>query len=191
MPAGARAAVRVIDADLGVSGASNTGRTRYGVLTAEVALGQVGIVLSLEVPDWRAQHRLVPAAGPGRHLRHADPRRRRPFTARRCSAAWAQRNMSRSRTARAARPPRRWVPYAGGGTADDRQHQPEAVARGTHDRVGSRRRRPRWPAGRVRSADTPLGLAAGSSSFPTTSRAVVRGPSRTVRASPRTVRCSG
>jgi DNA invertase Pin-like site-specific DNA recombinase len=63
----ARDAVRVIDADLGLSGASTTGRSGFAELTEAVALGQVGIVLALEVSrlarnntDW---YRLLDLAG--------------------------------------------------------------------------------------------------------------------------------
>src|SRR5215207_6729091 len=62
-----RSAVRVVDADLGISGASAAGRSGFGELTAQVALGQVGIVLALEVSrlarnnsDW---YRLLDLAG--------------------------------------------------------------------------------------------------------------------------------
>lgn len=62
-----RAAVRVIDDDLGVSGASATGRSGFAELAAQVGLGQVGIVLALEVSrlarnnaDW---YRLLDLAG--------------------------------------------------------------------------------------------------------------------------------
>jgi DNA invertase Pin-like site-specific DNA recombinase len=60
-------AVRVIDDDLGVSGASTTGRSGFAELAAQVGLGQVGIVLSLECSrlarnntDW---YRLLDLAG--------------------------------------------------------------------------------------------------------------------------------
>lgn len=62
-----RAAVRVIDDDLGVSGASSAGRVGFADLAAQVGLGQVGIVLSLECSrlarnnaDW---YRLLDLAG--------------------------------------------------------------------------------------------------------------------------------
>jgi DNA invertase Pin-like site-specific DNA recombinase len=62
-----RSAVRVIDDDLGVSGASAAGRTGFAELAAQVGLGQVGIVLALEVSrlarnntDW---YRLLDLAG--------------------------------------------------------------------------------------------------------------------------------
>ena len=62
-----RSAVRVIDADLGISGASAVGRSGFGALTEAVALGQVGLVLALEVSrlarnnsDW---YRLLDLAG--------------------------------------------------------------------------------------------------------------------------------
>src|SRR5690349_6313707 len=60
-------AVRVIDDDLGVSGASTAGRSGYAELAAQVGLGQVGIVFALEVSrlarnnaDW---YRLLDLAG--------------------------------------------------------------------------------------------------------------------------------
>ncbi|MGH3739203.1 MAG: recombinase family protein [Micromonosporaceae bacterium] len=62
-----RSAVRVIDDDLGVSAASTTGRSGFAELAAQVGLGQVGIVLSLECSrlarnnaDW---YRLLDLAG--------------------------------------------------------------------------------------------------------------------------------
>jgi DNA invertase Pin-like site-specific DNA recombinase len=60
-------AVRVIDDDLGVSGASVSGRAGFAELAAQVGLGQVGIVLALECSrlarnnaDW---YRLLDLAG--------------------------------------------------------------------------------------------------------------------------------
>ena len=44
-----RTAVTVIDEDLGLSGASAAGRAGFAELVAQVGMGQVGIVLSLEV----------------------------------------------------------------------------------------------------------------------------------------------
>jgi DNA invertase Pin-like site-specific DNA recombinase len=62
-----RSAVHVIDEDLGTSGASAAGRSGFAELAAQVGLGQVGIVLSLEVSrlarnnaDW---YRLLDLAG--------------------------------------------------------------------------------------------------------------------------------
>ncbi|MBV9448852.1 MAG: recombinase family protein [Streptosporangiaceae bacterium] len=62
-----RSAVRVIDDDLGVSGACAAGRSGFAELAAQVGLGQVGIVLSLECSrlarnnaDW---YRLLDLAG--------------------------------------------------------------------------------------------------------------------------------
>jgi DNA invertase Pin-like site-specific DNA recombinase len=62
-----RSAVTVIDEDLGVSGASAAGRSGFAQLAAQVGLGQVGIVLSLECSrlarnnaDW---YRLLDLAG--------------------------------------------------------------------------------------------------------------------------------
>src|SRR3954451_9958899 len=62
-----RSAVRVIDDDLGVSGASAAGRSGFAQLAAQVGMGQVGMVLSLECSrlarnnaDW---YRLLELAG--------------------------------------------------------------------------------------------------------------------------------
>ncbi|MGE5288023.1 MAG: recombinase family protein [Micromonosporaceae bacterium] len=62
-----RTAVRVIDDDLGLSGASTAGRGGFAELAAQVGLGEVGIVLSLECSrlarnnsDW---YRLLDLAG--------------------------------------------------------------------------------------------------------------------------------
>jgi DNA invertase Pin-like site-specific DNA recombinase len=62
-----RSAVSVIDADLGLSGASSAGRSGFAELAAQVGLGQIGIVLSLECSrlarnnaDW---YRLLDLAG--------------------------------------------------------------------------------------------------------------------------------
>jgi len=62
-----RGSVRVIDADLGVSGSRDTMRSGFTELTSLVGLGQVGIVLALEVSrlarsntDW---YRLLDLAG--------------------------------------------------------------------------------------------------------------------------------
>ena len=60
-------AIRVIDEDLGVSQTSAAGRSEFAELAAQVGLGQVGIVLSLECSrlarnntDW---YRLLDLAG--------------------------------------------------------------------------------------------------------------------------------
>ncbi len=62
-----KSAVRVIDDDLGVSGASVVGRVGFADLAAQVGLGEVGIVLAIEVSrlarnssDW---YRLLDLAG--------------------------------------------------------------------------------------------------------------------------------
>ncbi len=62
-----RAAVTVIDADLGITGSGKAARSGFTALTEQVALGQVGIILSLEVSrlarnntDW---YRLLDLAG--------------------------------------------------------------------------------------------------------------------------------
>src|SRR3954451_23822815 len=43
------AAIEVVDADLGLSGASTAGRAGFKDLVARVALGEVGLILSIEV----------------------------------------------------------------------------------------------------------------------------------------------
>ena len=62
-----RAAIRVVDADLGVTGSVLGQRDGFESLVAEVALGQVGIVLALEVSrlarDNAAWYRLLDLAG--------------------------------------------------------------------------------------------------------------------------------
>jgi hypothetical protein len=62
-----RGAVQVIDADLGVSGSVLGQREGFESLVAEVALGQVGIVVALEVSrlarDNSAWYRLLDLAG--------------------------------------------------------------------------------------------------------------------------------
>jgi hypothetical protein len=62
-----RSAVRVIDEDQGISGSSTQGRSGFAELVAQVGIGQVGIVLALEVSrlarnnaDW---YRLLDLAG--------------------------------------------------------------------------------------------------------------------------------
>jgi DNA invertase Pin-like site-specific DNA recombinase len=62
-----RDAVRVVDADLGVSGAVTGQRDGFESLVAEVALGEVGIILALEASrlarDNAAWYRLLDLAG--------------------------------------------------------------------------------------------------------------------------------
>jgi len=62
-----RGQVRVIDADLGVSGSALGQREGFESLVAEVALGQVGIIFALEVSrlarDNSAWYRLLDLAG--------------------------------------------------------------------------------------------------------------------------------
>ena len=62
-----RGAIRVVDADLGVSGSALGQREGFESLVAEVALGQVGIILALEVSrlarDNTAWYRLLDLAG--------------------------------------------------------------------------------------------------------------------------------
>ena len=63
----AREQVRVVDADLGISGSVTGQRDGFDALIAEVALGQVGIILALEVSrlarDNAAWYRLLDLAG--------------------------------------------------------------------------------------------------------------------------------
>ncbi|MGH3180353.1 MAG: recombinase family protein, partial [Streptosporangiaceae bacterium] len=62
-----RSAIRVIDADLGITGSVPGQRDGFENLVAEVALGQVGIILALEVSrlarDNAAWYRLLDLAG--------------------------------------------------------------------------------------------------------------------------------
>jgi DNA invertase Pin-like site-specific DNA recombinase len=62
-----RGQVRVIDADLGVSGSALGQRAGFESLVAEVALGHVGIIFALEVSrlarDNSAWYRLLDLAG--------------------------------------------------------------------------------------------------------------------------------
>src|SRR5512143_3903461 len=62
-----RTAVRLVDADLGVSGAVTGRREGFDALVAEVALGQVGIIVALEASrlarDNAAWYRLLDLAG--------------------------------------------------------------------------------------------------------------------------------
>ena len=62
-----RSGVRVIDADLGISGSATGRRDGFEGLVAEVALGQVGIILALEASrlarDNAAWYRLLDLAG--------------------------------------------------------------------------------------------------------------------------------
>ena len=64
----AREQVRVIDADLGISGSALGRRDGFESLVADVALGQIGIILALEVSrlarDNAAWYRLLDLAGP-------------------------------------------------------------------------------------------------------------------------------
>lgn len=62
-----REQVRIVDADLGISGSVTGQRDGYEALVADVALGQVGIILALEVSrlarDNAAWYRLLDLAG--------------------------------------------------------------------------------------------------------------------------------
>ena len=137
-----RGAVRVIDDDLGLSGASTTGRSGFAELAAQVGLGQVGIVSGAGgFTAGPQQRRLVPAAGPGRDDRHADRRRRRRLPSglvQRPDAAGHEGHHVRGRTARAARPPRR---------RDPQQGRPRRTAPRAAGRAGLGRGRRRDPAG--------------------------------------------
>ena len=68
-----------LDEDLGQSGAEATHRPDFQRLVADVGLGQVGVVLSLEVFATGPQLRgLAPSAGIVCDDGHLDPRRGRP-----------------------------------------------------------------------------------------------------------------
>jgi len=74
----AAGSVTVIDEDLGLSGSGTVVRGGFAHLTAEVALGHVGIVLGLEVSRLaRNNAGLVPAPRSLRADRHPHRRRRR------------------------------------------------------------------------------------------------------------------
>jgi hypothetical protein len=74
-----RSAIRVIDDDLGLSGASTAGRSGFAELATQVGLGRVGIVVSLEVSrlarnntlfrhrnkEFCSAYRIVPRGGLG------------------------------------------------------------------------------------------------------------------------------
>lgn len=64
--------VRVVDEDLGRSGADATARSGFQSLVAAVGLGKVGIVLGVEVSRLAAQRRLVSTVQPVRDDRHLD-----------------------------------------------------------------------------------------------------------------------
>jgi len=80
-----REAIRVIDGDLGISGSVTGQRDGFEGMVAEVALGQVGIIVAGGLPAGSRQRGLVPAAGPGRGVRHAGRRPPTASTIRRCS----------------------------------------------------------------------------------------------------------
>jgi hypothetical protein len=88
-----REAIRVIDGDLGISGSVTGQRDGFEGMVAEVALGQVGIILALEASrlarDNAAWYRLPGLAGvcdtPGRRRRRRLP----PGAVRRPAAARA------------------------------------------------------------------------------------------------------
>jgi resolvase-like protein len=114
------AAVEVIDEDLGVSGSGVAERSGFARLTAQVALGQVGLVLGLEVArlarnnaDW---YRLLDLCALTDTLIGDDRRRRRsvpPTIVQRSARAGAQGHHERGRAARAPRPPGRRDPQQG------------------------------------------------------------------------------
>ena len=72
-----RSAVRVIDADLGVSGSGLAARAGFTELTEQIALGQVGVVLALEVSRLARSsaecYRLLDLRGHGLPLRAHVP----------------------------------------------------------------------------------------------------------------------
>ena len=143
-------AVRVIDDDLGVSGASATGRSGFAELAAQVGLGQVGIVLALEVSrlarnnaDW---YRLLDLAGMTDTLIADTDGVYHPGVVQRPDAAGYEGHHVRGRTAHPARPPRRRDPQQGrprraapraagrAGVGRGRRRDPLAPRRGRHRR---------------------------------------------------------
>jgi DNA invertase Pin-like site-specific DNA recombinase len=67
-----RESVVVVDEDTGRSGSSVEGRIDFKDLVAEVGLGQVGLVLALEVSRFALLGGLAPIAGSVRADWHAD-----------------------------------------------------------------------------------------------------------------------
>jgi hypothetical protein len=103
----------VVDDDLGLSGVGTVERSGFARLTAEVALGIVGIVLGLEVSrlarnnaDW---YRLIDLCG----LTYTLRRHLSPGAVQRSLAAWPQGHYERGRTACAACPPQWRHPQQG------------------------------------------------------------------------------
>ena len=101
--------VVVIDDDLGQSAAEADRRPGFQRLVADVSLGLVGIVLSLEVSrlarncsDW---HRLLELCALERHAHPGRGRAVRPEPVQRPPAAGAARHHERGRAALPARPP--------------------------------------------------------------------------------------
>jgi DNA invertase Pin-like site-specific DNA recombinase len=72
-----REQIVVIDDDLGRSGASIEGRLGFQRLVTEFGLGNVGLVLGVEMSRLALLPRLASALGNLRAVRHADRRRRR------------------------------------------------------------------------------------------------------------------
>src|ERR1700737_1791560 len=110
--------VVVIDEDLGVSGSGVVARNGFARLTAEVALGHVGIVLGLEVSrlarnnaDW---YRLLDLCGiTDTLIGDADGVYHPAMFNDRLSIAWPQRHHERSGTACATGTFARWDPQQG------------------------------------------------------------------------------
>ena len=106
--AGRASAVRVIDGDLGISGSVTGQRDGFDELAAEVALGQVGIILALEVSrlarNNAAWYRLLDLAGMLRHPRRRRRRRLPSGAVQRPAGAGHEGHHVRSRAPRAAGP---------------------------------------------------------------------------------------
>ena len=162
-----RAAVRVIDEDLGVSGASAAGRSGFAELAAQVGLGaggnRVGAGGFAVGPQ---QRRLVSAAGPGRDDRHADRRHRRRLPSgvvQRPDAAGHEGHHVGGRTAHPACPPRRRHPQQG----RPRRAAPRVAGRAglgrgrRRDPLPPRRGRPRGDRRRSSSSSRCAGRCAG------------------------------
>ena len=85
--------ITVLDEDLGLSAATTRGRGGFARMTAQVALGHVGILLGLEVSrlarnkNWPTKARAIPTSGSTRRSRCRGARRAR---GRHRSAAWSK-----------------------------------------------------------------------------------------------------
>ena len=103
--------IKVIDEDLAQSGSGDVNRSGFTTMTTEVALGHVGLILSIEVSrvarnnaDW---YRLLDLCGVTDTLIGDEDGLYHPGAFQRSAAARLERNHGRGRTACDTRPPRR------------------------------------------------------------------------------------